>query len=75
MNIEMAAIVSKTEENMMIVEEKLVAVNTLVMEDGDVETFYRGEENIKYFEKNGREEKILLPKGIIHVGCGGYRSV
>ena len=50
MNIEMAAIVSKTEENMMIVEEKLVAVNTLVMEDGDVETFYRGEENIKYFE-------------------------
>ena len=57
----MAAIVSKTEENMMIVEEKLVAVNTLVMEDGDVGTFYRGEEKIKYLEQNGREEKILLP--------------
>ena len=38
----------------MIVVEKLVAVNTLVMEDGDVGTFYRVEENIKYFEQNGR---------------------
>merc|ERR1719318_1719897 len=66
-NIEMEASVANTEENMVIVEEKLGGENIfIVMEEGGVATFYRGEEHVKFFETAGGEEKkVLVPKGCI----------
>merc|ERR1719466_216619 len=64
--VDIEEFIENTVDNMKLVEEKLSDENVfLVMGEGGVCTFYKGELRIKFFDQSEEEAEVTIPKGNI----------